>query len=459
MAQRLRTEVDLFRDCSLDEDGFALMSTTILLGILLAFSFVLLNSSINTRFVGNVFQQALSSEQLAEAGLHKALYCTKATSGTNCGGTYGTSYTGQSNITLGNGKFSVTVTGDSSTRTVTSVGTSVTGQTKTVKSDVTNLPPTTAMTVAAAVQAGSSGIGAANNVTITGDGDTVDTVTDSDVTSVGDITCSNGAKISGNVSVTRSGGKVDGCKITRNGYADILSNDTITLDAYYLTPITGIAGSTVSGTKHPNSATPSTVAMPNFDLSYWEGLAAAGTVYNGDLTTANNSSTTMNAEKIVGNLALGNGSTITLNGPLWVTGTITFGNNSVIKLDSTFGAASGVIIADGKITIDNNGNIQGSGTTGSVVIVVSTNTSVTDSSPAIYAKNNVTGAVLYAPNGEVHTNNGVSVPAVVGVKVVLDQNTAINSSGLNIFNAPVNVAASGNSQGWHIKTDTWREYK
>lgn len=442
------------RNLKPSDRGFALVSATIMLGILLAFSYILLTSSLNTRFVGNSFQQSLSAEQIAEAGLHKALFCIKATSGTNCGGTYGTSYVGQSNVSFSGGTFTTTVSGDSTTKTVTSTGTSVTGQTKRVKSDITSLPPTTAMTAAAAVQAGSGGIDMSNNVEVTGDDDTVN---DSDVISVGDILCGNNAKIKGNASITRSGGKINNCTVTKNGYADLLTNDKITLNAYYLTPVTGIAGSTVSGTKYPNSPTPTPVAMPNLDIAYWKTVAAAGTNYTGNYSATNGSS--IGPMKITGNYTASNNVTVTLDGPLWVTGDMTISNNGIMKLASSFGAASGIIIVDGKILLENNGDFRGSGTTGSVLIVVSNSTSVSSSSPAIMASNNVSGALLYAPNGMVYTKNNADVPAVVGLSVKMANNTTINKNGLNLFNAPINIAASGSASGWHIKDDTWREFK
>ncbi len=454
--RQLRKKIDLRTLLKKVPNGFALISVTILLGILLAFSFILLNASLNTRFVGNVFQQALSSEQIAEAGLHKALFCIKATTGTNCGGTNGASYAGESNVSFGGGTFSTSVTGVSPTLTVTSVGTSITGQTKRVKSDISALPPTTSMTMTAAVQAGASGISMSNNVVVIGDGSNV--VTDSDVTSIGDIVCGNNAQISGNVSVTRSGGKIDSCKVTRNAYADLLTNDKITKDAYYLTPVSGISGSTVGGTKYPNSPTPVPIAMPNLDIPYWESVASAGTVFTGDVNLSG-SNNVLGPEKIIGNLTLSNGTVLTLTGPLYVTGNVDISNNSTVKLDPSFGAASGVFIADGTINISNNGNIQGSGTAGSVIIVVSNSNSMSNSAPAIMAENNVTGAVLYAPNGEVHTSNNANVPAVVGLKVVMDNNTTVNYGSLNIFNAPINVAASGSGTGWHIQPNSWREFK
>jgi hypothetical protein len=314
------------------------------------------------------------------------------------------------------------------------------------------------MTMAAAVQAGSGGVSLSNNVVIIGDGDANNAVSDSDVTSIGDITCGANAQVTGNVAVTRSGGKVNGCTITKNGYADLLTNDRITLNAYYLTAVTGIAGSTVSGTKYPNSTTPTPVAMPNIDIAAWKAVAAAGTVYTGNYNVSG-STTHIGPMKIIGNLTSANTTTLTLDGPVWVTGTVDINNNSVIKLNSTFGASSGILIADGKISLSNNGDVHGSGTAGSVIILASMDSGLTDASPAIHASNNVTGAVLYAPNGEVLADNNAAVPAAVGTKVVMGNNVTVNSGGLNVFAAPINVASGGSTTDWHIKTDSWREFK
>src|SRR5690606_30270591 len=116
----------------------------------------------------------------------------------------------------------------------------------------------------------------------------------------------------------RSGGKVNNCAVTKNAYADILTNNMITGDAYYLTPITGISGSTVGGTKYANSATPSPVAMPNLDIDAWKAVAEAGGVTTGDVTLTNGGSITLGPQKITGDLNMANNSTLTLTGTVWI---------------------------------------------------------------------------------------------------------------------------------------------
>ncbi len=59
--------------------------------------------------------------QIAQAGLDKAIWCLNQSSGENCGGAYGQSFTGETSVSIPPGEFTTTITSiDSSTKEITS---------------------------------------------------------------------------------------------------------------------------------------------------------------------------------------------------------------------------------------------------------------------------------------------------------------------------------------------------
>ncbi len=432
--------------------GFALALTTIVIGLVLAYAVIVLDSVLSARRAGKVFQSSLAAEQIAEAGLHKAIFCLNATSGTNCSGTYSISYTGESNISFGGGTFSTVVTGSGATRLVTSTATDPTGRVAQVKMEVTTVPPTDNTSFSYALQSGQGGAYMSNNSSINGT-----------IYSNGDVVCqSNNAIITGDAYSTKTGGKVDSCKVGFHAHADRVLNAKVMGDAYYKTDPTDIAGSTVTGTKHPNSATPSFAALPAFSLDFWRDSAAAGGTISGNY---NLSSTTVSLGpiKIDGNLTMDNNVTVNVNGPIWVKGNITSSNNVTFRLNSSFGTYGTVILADnvdnpltsGKIDLSNNTGIFGSGDPKSHILFVSSNSSTSDSSPAMLISNNASGAVFMTLNGTMRLANNAGANSLAGYRLYLDQNAAVTYVESD-FSGQFSNSPSSN---WHQSSTTWRQVK
>lgn len=90
--------------------GQALILAVIFLAIIAASSSAILG------YVGSVAQaEKRSGEnrlaiQIAQAGIEKAIWCLNQSSGTNCGGTFGSNYTGESNVSISPGVFTTTLT-------------------------------------------------------------------------------------------------------------------------------------------------------------------------------------------------------------------------------------------------------------------------------------------------------------------------------------------------------------
>lgn len=453
----LTQEIDGFAPYTDDEKGFALLSATIVLSLLMAFSVVVIDNSLNARRVGNSFVQSLSAEQIAEAGLHKAVFCLRATIGTYCAGTFGTNFAGETNVSFSGGRYTTTVSGTGTLKTVTSVGTSATGQTKTVKTDVSTLPASTSMPgFDNAILASDQGVNLSNNAAVNNGG----------VRSNSNVICGNNADINNDVTVSLAGGRIDNCDGVRDGRADQILSSEVTGNAYYRTDPTDIVGTTVAGTKYAGQATSAAQTFPAFDVATWRAAAEAGSTYSGNYSAGNNVTVSLGPIRINGNLTLGNNVTLNVTGPIWVNGNISVGNNVAIRVPASFGAASGLIMADsttdqstgGIIDISNNTTMSGSGTDGSYLFFVSTNTRITSANPAIRVSNNAGAAVFYATQGSVHINNNASAIAAVGRRVSLGNNATIAYDNLGTTPASLTVASTG-SGTWRLKGGTWREFK
>ncbi len=430
-----------------DNRGQVLLIAAMIMALVSAYAVVVIDKSVHATKLNKAINDNSQALWFAEAGANKAVWCLNQTVGTNCGGTFGSGYVGESNINMGNGTFTTTVSGTSTLKTVTSVGTTPGGETKTVKIQTSTAPQTVTQSgFDFAVQATGGGVGLSNNAE----------VQNGPLYSAADVTCSNNAETERDVYVSRVGGKIDNCDNIRDAYADRVLNSQVNRDAYYKNNPADISGSTVTGTKHPNSSTPAPRALPSFDFNFWHQAAEAGGTISGNYTAPNGS--TIGPKKINGNLTI-DSTTVTITGPVWVLGNVLLTNNSVLKLSTAFGPASGLILADkpsdmansGTITISNNAVLERSGIDGSYIMFVSTNTKTSDSSPAINVANNVDGGVFYAPNGSVTINNNGNAMAAAGYRVFLNNNATINYDSAGV--TPANMTVASTAAG------TWRKVK
>lgn len=429
--------------------GFALVSATVLLGVIVTLGMAMLSYSLAGRRVGKALQVTTTATHIAEAGLNKAIMCLNASSGTNCGGTSGAGFVGQSNVSFGGGTFTTTLAGGGSTRTITAVGQAPSGETVTIVADATTIPSTTDTSFSYALQSGSGGAHMENNSSITGS-----------IYSGGDIDCtsSTNAVITGDAYSSKVGGKIDNCKVTFHAHADKVLSSKVLGDAYYQNNPADIAGTNVTGTKYPNSATPTAAELPQFDLDYWHTAAEDGGIIAGNYSPTDNSS--LGPIKIAGDLTMGNNVDLNVTGPIWVEGDIITGNNSSFTLDAAFGAYSTVILADdpsnqatkGKIDITNNTGISGSGNAQSHIMFATTNSSTVDASPALSVANNASGAVFYAMNGVMRLQNNAGAKSLAGYRLFIDQN-AIVTYVQSDFSGFFSASPAGT---WHLVKGSWR---
>ncbi len=217
----------------------------------------------------------------------------------------------------------------------------------------------------------------------------------------------------------------NGASIGGNAYANTINNINITGGAYYQL-ISGVT----AGSYHPGSADPTPKVLPVSDanIQAWKDQASGIGTYTGNISSCQ---ATLNAGKYVGNISLTNNCIATMTDPIWITGDLSLDNGAQLKLKSTYGAASGIIVVDGKITLHNNGQLKGSGTSGSYLLGLSNFDSRTNGITAIDADNGSTTSIFYANNGIIFLHNNASLHEVSGWKIVLDNNAIVTyDSGL-----------------------------
>lgn len=279
----------------------------------------------------------------------------------------------------------------------------------------------------------------------------------------GGLTMSNSSRIMGNVfsdgSIVGSGSatidndvivagnnSINGMYIKGNALVRSCINSTIDGNLTYV--LGGTNSCTVGGTTTVQAAPIPSQSLPidQNQIDQWKADALAGGTL-GSINLSGSQTMSLGPKKIIGNLSLSNTAVLTLTGTVYVTGTITVSNSAKIKLDSSYGSLSGIIMSDGAISPSNSSVLQGSGQAGSYLLVLSTSSS--DS--AITVGNSASGAIFYTSAGGIIVSNNFSAREVTGYKLNMSNSSTIQyESGLaNAF------FSSGPSGGWKVKS--WQE--
>lgn len=159
--------------------------------------------------------------------------------------------------------------------------------------------------------------------------------------------------------------------------------------------------------------------------------------------------------KINGDLSIGAGATLNLNGPVYVTGDISVGGNGLIRVNPALNSKSIVLISDGKISAQGGGAFGGSGLTGSYIFLITTSTCPNGagcSNKAAVSVSGSTGAVVInAQKGTVDFSGGSGARQVTANKIIMGgSSTIVYETGL--LNPTFSTGPSGS---WKI--DSWKE--
>lgn len=221
-----------------------------------------------------------------------------------------------------------------------------------------------------------------------------------------------------------------------------------------------VNNSTVAGTIYCQSGTgnnkscdtsqtiPSPLNFPVSDanIEEWKASAEAGGTRTG-WSLPSYGATSTNAVKIVGNLNIGGSVDVTLNGPLYVTGNLSVSGAGKLRLASSYGATSGIIVVDGTVSLAGSGAVSGSGTAGSYIMIVSNSTA----NPAITVNGAAGAVVLVAPDGWVTFEGSASAKSAMAYGMNMTGATTLTyESGLADLSF-----SSGPSGSWNV--DSWRE--
>jgi hypothetical protein len=261
---------------------------------------------------------------------------------------------------------------------------------------------------------------------------------------------------------TVSGSSCSGSPVG-DAHAHSVTNTNVTGTIYC--QAAGSSGNNKSCDTSQPDPDPLDLPLSKDQIAQWKTDATnGGTPINGDLTISTPMS--LGPIKIIGNLIINN--TLTITGTIYVTGNITI--SDTVKLDSSYGSGSGILMSDGYILIANNVIFCGSipntttcisttiSTPGSYILLLSDSTcdSSVSASPcnghsAIEVLNNSSITIANAQKGTVYFKNNSSVKEAVGYKIELYNNTHFDyGSGIINPNFP-----SGPSGSWVV--NTWQE--
>jgi hypothetical protein len=174
------------------QPGQVLLVSVVLLAVVLSLSGAFISYLGTVQKSTNIFSARAAARAAAQSGIDKAVWCLNQSSGTNCGGTYGGSFTGETGVSVGGNAFYTsavaTVTGSQKTLTATGYYPTVENPVAkvTLKAEVT--VTTTSASFYYGVQTGNGGFELSNNAYVIGN-----------IYANGDVIGSTGAYVDGSV--------------------------------------------------------------------------------------------------------------------------------------------------------------------------------------------------------------------------------------------------------------------
>ncbi|MDD3678705.1 MAG: hypothetical protein PHT36_00410 [Patescibacteria group bacterium] len=424
--------------------GSAWVGILILLVFIISLGLALVVDSLGTIIQAKRSAKIQIAQALCDAGIERAIWRLNN----------GEVYIGEDNLKLPTGSIDISVTGDFNSKEIL-----VTSHVPNKEDPKKNTRSVRAKLVAErnegnfafhyGIQVGETGLIMSNNSKVVGN-----------VYSGGSIEGGNGAYIMGDVFISGSGNRINnvrvGCPSTMSSpcpsggiagsaHVHTILSSYIYGDAYYSTNA-NLVSSTVLGTKYENSPLPKPLdlAIPDLSIDTWKSWAEAGGTYSGNYTlSANGSTVNLGPYKIDGNLTITNGATLNLTGVIWVTGRVTFSQNAIVKLSSSYGPKSGMIISDGQMYTENNVVMNGSGDPASFIMMLSTSSA----DPAIDIANNSSSVVYYAGNGFIDVANNAHIRSISGKGIRL-KNGAIVEYDMGLANSNFSAGPGGS---WKIK--------
>ncbi len=284
------------------------------------------------------------------------------------------------------------------------------------------------------LQAGNGGIHVANSASIIGN-----------VYANGPVTGAGSATIYGDVVSAGPAGYINDIYATGTVYANTIEDIEADGDAYYET---ALGSNTISGTSYATSSNLATTSFPisTTTIQEWkDAVADYGTVIASTDPACSSGTYTIDTSLTIGYLKVecnldirktGPSTVITLDGPIWVEGDLSFTQGPDIEVDSSLGRRSVQFIVDNesdrltssRVEIRNSTNFTGSGDYRSYIMLLSMNESAESSGSeiAIDVSQSANGAVVaYAPSGLIEIGNGIDLREITGYQINIAQNTDV----------------------------------
>jgi hypothetical protein len=260
----------------------------------------------------------------------------------------------------------------------------------------------------------------------------------------GPVTGAGSAVVLGDIVSAGPSGLIQSIAATGSVFANTIDNVTADGDAHYTV---AIGSNSIGGTSYSPAVNQATATFPvSGDLvQEWKDavndygtvisatdLACSGGTYVIDATIP-----PLGYVRIECNVEVQKtGTTLTVNGPIWVEGNLTFTQGPTIRVDPALGRRSVQFIVDNpsdrltssQIEIRNQTDFLGSGDPRSYIMLYSANESYSTggSETAIAISQSADGnVIMYADSGLVDVSNGVELRAVTGYQIDVAQNSDI----------------------------------
>lgn len=287
------------------------------------------------------------------------------------------------------------------------------------------------------LQAGNGGISLSNSARVIGN-----------VYANGTVQGAGSAEVLGDIVSAGPSGLIANIAATGSVFANTIDNIEADVDAHYNIQIGTDAQNPVAGTRYTPATNQPLQDFPISDaeIQEWkDAVTEYGTVISASDTECDTGTYTIDIDKTIGYLKVecnldivktGASTVVTLTGPIWVEGNISFTQGPTMRVDPSLGRTSVQMIADNpadrltssQIEIRNSTEFVGSGDSRSYIMLVAANesASVSGTEPGITISQSALGSIIaYTNYGLVDIGNGIDLRAVTGYQINIAQNSDV----------------------------------
>ncbi len=293
------------------------------------------------------------------------------------------------------------------------------------------------------LQAGNGGISLSNNSDIYGN-----------IYSNGTVQGAGSAEVFGDIVSAGPSGIVADITATGSIFANTIDHINAGIDAHYNVQIGTNAQNPVAGTRYTPATNQTPVDLPisTTTIDEWkQAILDYGTVITAADPLCSSGTYTINTNVTIGYLKVecnldirktGPSTIVTLDGPIWVSGNLSFTQGPTLRVDPALGRRSVQMIADNesnrltssRIEVRNATTFTGSGDDRSYIMLLSMNESASNSGAvvAIDVAQSANGDVLvYAGEGLITIGNNIDLREVTGYQINVANGSSVTyESGL-----------------------------